>query len=96
MMWGYGYGWQGMLWMGLSGLFWLVVLGLVIWLLMRWLTRNSHLTAPPYPGTPPAPLSALEILRQRYARGEIDTETFQKMRVQLEEANVPDDRLQRV
>lgn len=96
MMWGYGYGWQGMLWMGLGSLFWLVLLGLAIWLLVRWLTRNSNPATLPYPGTPPTPPSALEMLRQRYARGEIDTETFQRMRAQLEETKVQEDRLQRV
>ena len=95
MMWGYGYGWQGMLWMGLGSLFWLVLLGLAIWLLVRWLSRTSHPATPSYPGNSPTP-SAMEILRQRYARGEIDTETFQAMRARLEETTVEDDRLQRV
>ena len=95
MMWGYGYGWQGMLWMGLGSLFWLVLLGLAIWLLVRWLTRNSHLATPSHSGISPMP-SALEILRQRYARGEIDTETFQALRAHLEETKVEDNRLQRV
>ena len=36
------------------------------------------------PGTPPSQLSAMEILRQRYARGEIDAATFENMRERLE------------
>ena len=82
MMWGYDLGWGGMLWMGLGSLFWLVLLGFAIWLLVRWLTRNNPAT-PSNPDTPPTPPSALEILRQRYARGEIDTPTFETMRERL-------------
>ena len=37
-----------------------------------------------HPTPPPSQLSALEILRQRYARGEIDDATFQNMRERLE------------
>ena len=96
MMWYYGSGWAGMLWMGLSMLFWTLLLGLVIWLLVRWITRQSTVGSPPYAGTPPNPPSALEILRQRYARGEVDEETFIRMRAHLEETKVPDDRLRHV
>ena len=96
MMWGYGYGWEGMFWMGLSGLSWFALLGLAIWLLVRWLTGRT--TAPPsqHPGVPPNMPSAQDFLRQRYARGEIDTETFQAMQAHLEETKVQGDRLQRV
>lgn len=96
MMWYYGTGWGGMLWMGLGSLFWLIVLGLAIWLLVRWITRQQAIINPPAPGTPPNPPSALEILRQRYARGEIDEATFTRMRNHLEEAKVQEDRLQHV
>jgi len=41
------------------------------------------------PGTPPAQPSALEILRQRYARGEIDTATYEQMRERLENPGEP-------
>jgi len=33
--------------------------------------------------------SALEILRQRYARGEIDAATFEQMRERLESSHAP-------
>lgn len=96
MMWYYGSGWAGMLWMGLSMLFWTLLLGLVIWLLVRWITRQSRAGNLPSAGTPVNSPSALEILRQRYARGEIDEATFTKMSGFLEETKVQDDRLQQV
>jgi putative membrane protein len=43
----------------------------------------------PNPGMPPTQLSALEILRQRYARGEIDAATFDQMRERLEASGGP-------
>lgn len=43
----------------------------------------------PNPGVPPTQLSALEILRQRYARGEIDAATFDQMRERLEASGGP-------
>lgn len=82
--------------MGLGSLFWLVVLGLAIWLLVRWITRHQTGANPPHPGTSPNPPSAVEILRQRYARGEIDEATFMRMRAHLEETRVQDDHLQPV
>lgn len=79
MMWGYGWGWPGMLWMGLGGLFWLLVVGLVIWAIARWLSdRTARDDRPPVRSS-----SALEILEQRYAHGEIDKMTFEQMREQL-------------
>jgi putative membrane protein len=79
MMWGYGttYGWGGMLLMLFSMLFWFALLGALIFGLVRWVTRSGATSATP--GNP----SALEILQQRYARGEIDDATFERMRQQL-------------
>lgn len=97
MMWYYSPGWGGMLGMGLSMLFWTLLLGLLIWLLVRWITQQHTVGArPSSPGALTNLPSALEILRQRYARGEIDTETFKDMRAHLEETGVEEDRLQQV
>lgn len=41
MMWGYDYSWPMMLWMTLWNLAWLVLLGLAIWALVRWLIRSA-------------------------------------------------------
>lgn len=84
MMWGYGYGWGGMLWMGLNALFWIAILVLAIWFLARLFTGRDIPYPPRRSTMPPSPPSAMEILRQRYARGEIDAETFETMRRHLE------------
>lgn len=77
MMWGYGYGGYGwpMLWMSVWGGIWLIILGVAIWALVRWINNRSIMG-----GHKP---SAMEILRQRYARGEIDTAAFTQMREEL-------------
>jgi putative membrane protein len=78
MMWGgYGWSWPGMLMMTLSSLFWIALIAVLIWAVVRWLNKQNVYTTTPTP-------SAMEILRQRYARGEIDTATFEQMREQLE------------
>ena len=43
---------------------------------------------------PPMQFSALEILRQRYARGEIDDATYQHMRERLETPVAPEQQQQ--
>ena len=79
MMWGYGYSEPMILSMLFWNLIWLALLGLLIWTIMRWLSRRSVNT--PRPGSQP---SAMETLRQRYARGDIDAVTFEQMRERLE------------
>jgi putative membrane protein len=66
--WGFGSG----LWL-LGGLFWIVIWALLIWGLIRWLGSRNRWMPFSHPDQPPVAPSALEILRQRYARGEIDT-----------------------
>lgn len=76
-MWGMeGYGWG---WFGLTHmlLWWvLIILGIVI--LVRWLARS--------PGHPtwPREETALEVLKKRYAKGEIGREEFEQKKRDLE------------
>jgi putative membrane protein len=84
MMWGWGYGDPG-LW-GIVGLvvmalFWALVITLIV-LGIRWLVRVDHGSRLGGPGASgwTRPDDPLEILRQRYARGEIDDEEYERRR----------------
>lgn len=83
MMWGYGWNGLMVLWMFIGAIFWLAALGVLVWALVRWLGGRANAPYPPRPPTESGP-SAMEILRQRYARGEIDETTFEQMRERLE------------
>jgi putative membrane protein len=83
MMWGYGFGW-GWLMMAFGMVFWIALLVVLVWAVIRWLERKTPTAMPPATGTPVAGPSAQEILQQRYARGEIDTATFEQMRERLD------------
>ena len=87
MFFGFEHGWLPILpLMFLGFVFWIALISGVIWALFHWL----HV--PGVPLTTYQPVngpSALEILSQRYARGEIDTNTFEQMRERLEAAQRP-------
>lgn len=79
-MWGYpyGYGMGGVMWMIVGWLIFLALLGALVWGILHLIdARTSHT----YLERPHA--NALEILQQRYARGEIDEATFERMRERL-------------
>ncbi|MCB2178151.1 MAG: SHOCT domain-containing protein [Actinomycetales bacterium] len=95
MMGWYGGGMNGFGWLGM-GLFWLVLLGVIVWLVVRLATSGARVppqppAAPPVapPAVPPARPSgtaaALEILDRRLAQGEIDVETYRATRDALME-----------
>jgi putative membrane protein len=87
MFWGFHGLWFLLPLLFLGKFFWLVLLGLLIWGVVR---RFSARHTPFYrPGVPPVQPSAMEILRQRYARGEIDAVTFDQMRERLEASGGP-------
>ncbi len=93
MMWGYGFGW-GWLMMSLGMILWIALLVVLVWAIIRGLERRTG--APGQgPATPLNEPSALEILRRRYARGEIDAATFERMREQLETSTMQESQAMR-
>lgn len=78
MMMGYGFGAFGWLFMIL---FWVVVIGLGIWLVARIFPQATS-TLPPtnVGGQNQREESALEIVKRRYARGEISEAEYEEMR----------------
>ncbi len=81
MMWGYGLNWPSMTLMMFGSTLWIVLVVVLVWAVMRWLNhRTGSAQANMLPGVN---LTGMEILNQRYARGEIDTTTFEQMRERL-------------
>ena len=85
MMWGYnntngggmfGMGYAGM---GLMMVLGIVLIGVIIWSVIRYTSAQTHAISPITTSGP----AAIELLNQRYARGEIDAPTFTRMRQQL-------------
>ena len=67
--------WGGM-WMG--WLFWIVILGLITWGVVSLIKSASRPSGGGSNGETP-----LEILKKRYARGEISREEFERMKKDL-------------
>ena len=64
--------------------FWIVILALFIAFMIRRLSWRHAYRYAYHTGTPTTQPTALDILHQRYARGEIDAVTFEQMRERLE------------
>lgn len=76
MMWNYGMGWAGWLLMSATMVaFWALVVFAVVALF-----RGSSRNAPPAPPAPRTGYDAEQVLDQRFARGEIDTEEYHARR----------------
>jgi putative membrane protein len=69
-------GWHGMFFGPLFMVLFFAVLVVVVVLVMRWLGGQPGHHAPHTPGGK----AALDILKERYARGEIDKEEFEERR----------------
>ena len=79
---GFGLG-PGMILSALSTLFWVALLIGLVWALLGWIIPTIRPMLTDIFGQTSTDPSALEILRQRYAAGEIDTYTFEQMRERL-------------
>ena len=71
-----GMGWGGM-WFG--WIFWLVIIGGIIWAVVTIVNNNNRKQQNYFPREE----DALEILKKRYARGEINREQFEQMKKDL-------------
>lgn len=71
--WGGGSGWGGMMPFHFGGIFQLIIIGLIIYFVARMFRRPTSATGP----------SPDEILKKRYASGEIDEQTYTKMKDDL-------------
>ena len=73
----HGWMWGGGMWFG--WIFWLVIIGVIVWLVMNQSGRNRNQNQ-----VNPHQESHLDILKKRYARGEINKEQFEQMKKDLE------------
>jgi putative membrane protein len=59
----------------MMGIIWLVIIGLIVWLVISVVRSNSHSATSSYAR---GDIEALEILKTRYARGEIDKAEYEE------------------
>jgi len=68
--------------MGFGWIFWLIIIGVAIWAVVRLAGNNStHHTV--FSGTSSPQETPLDILKKRYARGEITEAEYTEMRKSL-------------
>ncbi len=88
MMWNYGYGfnWFTMSLMAIGMILFILLLVVLAWAIIRKLGDKATRTmlTPTRESSP-----TMEVLRQRYAHGEIDSDTFNRMRTELEGTEMP-------
>jgi len=58
-------------------IFWIILIGLIIWLAINQNNRNKQNYQPPQQE------SAMDILKKRYAKGEISKEEYEQMKKEI-------------
>ena len=89
MLWGNDFSWSSIFLISFGTALWVALLVALVWALILRINKGTTIPAPPPTSAPPTSPSALEILSQRYARGEIDAATFEQMRERLEALSTP-------
>jgi putative membrane protein len=79
MHWGHGYGWGAVICGGAT----LLLLGILVVLAVIWIVRTSSQRGPAAGSTGPVSETPLDILKARYARGEISREEYEEIRERL-------------
>ncbi|AFN74033.1 hypothetical protein MROS_0792 [Melioribacter roseus P3M-2] len=64
---------MGFGWMGFGWIFWLIVIAIIVYLIIK--TTNQKQSENVYPKETP-----LEILKKRYAKGEISKEEYERIK----------------
>lgn len=77
---GHGMGWGGM-WFG--WIFWLIIIILVVWGVVSIVRNSQNRRSADHQKLSESLESPLEILKKRYARGEITKEEFEEMKKEL-------------
>lgn len=72
-----GIGFGGGMWFG--WIFWLLIIGVIIWAVVTVVNNNNRRQQNYFPQKE----DALEILKKRYAKGEITKEEFEQMKRDL-------------
>jgi putative membrane protein len=76
MMWDWTWGWGMGLGMFFTVLFWIIIIALIVWIIVR-LTRRENTEGDTDKHKP------IDIARERYAKGEINHEEFEQIKKDL-------------
>lgn len=77
---GWGFGGIHML---VGAIVWIAILVFVVWVVVRLVSPQTHIFQTPSSHTAPPASSALDILKIRYARGEITKADYDQMKQDL-------------